>query len=82
MTYLEEQVTQKLKTLPFEKQQKVLDYIEALEAQPVAEFSDEQGQSQPRMSFQEGIRKYVECLDGGPADLSTNKAYLKEPGEE
>ena len=82
MTYLEERVTQKLKTLPFEKQQKVLDYIEALEAQPNVESAAEQGQSPPRMSFQEGIRKYIGCLDGGPADLSTNKAYLEGLGEE
>ena len=82
MTYLEERVTQKLKTLPSEKQQKVLDYIEALEAQPDVEFADEKGQSQPRMSFQEGIRKYAGCLDGGPADLSTNKVYLEGLGEE
>jgi hypothetical protein len=79
MSNLAKQVAEKLEGFPIEQQQEVLNFVEFLETKLRGQTNAER--DQPRISFQESIRKYSGCLDGGPADLSTNKAYMEGFGE-
>jgi hypothetical protein len=81
MSNLAEQVAEKLEGFPIEQQREVLIFVEFLEAKLRNQPDADQNQPKPRISFQESIRKYSGCLDGGPADLSTNKAYMEGFGE-
>lgn len=81
MSNLAEQVAEKLESFPIEKQQEVLNFVEFLETKLNDQFTTDKDQAEPRISFEEAIRKYSGCLEGGPADLSTNKAYMEGFGE-
>ncbi len=77
---IEQAVLEKLKTLPSDKQQEVLDFVEFLQTR----FSRLQSQSveEPTISALEAAGDLVGCIKGGPPDLSTNKQYMEGFGEE
>jgi hypothetical protein len=81
MSDVAQQVVEKLEGFPLEKQKEVLDFVEFLEAKLSGHLTHEEEQAKPVLSFEEAIRKYSGCLEGGPADLSTNKAYMEGFGE-
>jgi Protein of unknown function (DUF2281) len=68
---------EKLKLLPLDKQQEVLDFIEFLQARLKA-----REQEQEAVSFLVATEDFAGCLEGGPSDLSTNKKYLEGLGLE
>jgi Protein of unknown function (DUF2281) len=70
---------EKLKLLPLDKQQEVLDFIEFLHAKLKGR---EQEQEQESGSFLAATEDFAGCLEGGPSDLSTNKRYLERLGLE
>jgi hypothetical protein len=69
----------KLKMLPFEKQQEVLDFIEFLQAK-VNQQGGVRSNQQPGISALESAGELIGCVEG-PEDLSTNPEYLKGFGE-
>ena len=68
---------EKLKLLPLDKQQEVLDFIEFLQAKLKGTE-----QEQESVSFLAATEDFAGCLEGGPSDLSTNKRYLEGLGLE
>jgi hypothetical protein len=74
MSDVAQQVAEKLEGLPVEKQLEVLDFVEFLVKKLSGQSIYEKDQAKPVISFEEAIRKYSGCLEGGPADLSTNNA--------
>lgn len=72
--------TEKMRSLPPEKQQEVLDFIEFLQSQ-LAQKNTNIEQIEP-ISFLEAAQKFAGCVDGGPGDLATNKQYLEGLGTE
>jgi hypothetical protein len=71
-------IAEKLDTLPPEKQQEVLDFVEFLQAKfssNLSPVSDHQS-----VSFLEAASEFVGCLEG-PGDLSTNPKYMEGFGE-
>ena len=77
---IEQTVVEKLRNLPPEKQQEVLNFLDALPSQAArGEFKHPDGTP---MSAWEAAEKWAGCLDGGPGDLSTNKNYLEGLGTE
>ncbi|MDV2992372.1 MAG: hypothetical protein N4J56_002026 [Chroococcidiopsis sp. SAG 2025] len=77
---IEQTVLEKLKTLPIEKQQEVLDFVEFLQSKTPAKESDSQ-EDKPVVSALTLAQKWVGCLEGGPPDLSTNKKYMEGYGK-
>ena len=77
---IEQTLLEKLKTLPPEKQQEVLDFVEFLQSKTYQRESNSQ-ESKPVMSALTLAQKWVGCLEGGPPDLSTNKKYMEGYGE-
>lgn len=72
---IEEAILEKVRTLPIDRQQQVLDFVEFLANKPnKPELADEDGEP---VSFFTATQKFAGCLDGGPSDLSTNKKYLE-----
>lgn len=72
---IEEAILEKVRTLPIDRQQQVLDFVEFLASKsPRVKFQHPDGTP---MSALEAAGDLVGCLDGGPGDLSTNKKYLK-----
>ncbi len=69
-----EQIVDKLKTLPSEKQQEVLDFVEFLQTKTLQEEVKSQDQKSPA-SVLTLAQKYIGCVEG-PGDLSTNKKYM------
>lgn len=63
-------IAEKLRRLPADKQQEVLDFVEFLESKPSPE------PSKTKKSFAEVASTYIGAVDGGPGDLATNKEYL------
>lgn len=76
---IEQAVLEKLRTLPTNKQQEVLDFVEFLQAR-----SSQQPQQteKPVISALEAAGNLVGCVTGGPPGLSTNKQYMEGFGEE
>lgn len=75
-----EQIVDKLKTLPSEKQQEVLDFVEFLQTKTLQkEVKSQEGEVVSALTL---AQKWVGCLEGGPSDLSTNKKYLEGLGTE
>lgn len=70
MTTLQ-RIAEKLRRLPADKQQEVLDFVEFLEGQ-AALRRPEEGQS-----FAKLASAYIGAVDGGPGDLATNKEHLQ-----
>lgn len=77
---IEQTVLEKLKTLPPEKQQEVLDFVEFLQSKTHHKDSNTQD-DKPVVSALTLAQKWVGCLEGGPPDLSTNKKYMEGYGE-
>jgi hypothetical protein len=72
--------TEKMRSLPPEKQQEVLNFIEFLQNQ-IAQKNTTIEQIEP-ISFLEAAQQFAGCVDGGPGDLATNKQYLEGLGTE
>ncbi|MEH2254081.1 DUF2281 domain-containing protein [Nostoc sp.] len=72
--------TEKMHSLPLEKQQEVLDFIEFLQSK-LAQQNINQEQQEP-ISFLTAAQQLAGCVDGGPGDLATNKQYLEGLGSE
>ncbi|WP_341525198.1 DUF2281 domain-containing protein [Nostoc sp. UHCC 0302] len=72
--------TEKMRSLPPEKQQEVLNFIEFLQSQ-IAQKNTNIEQIEP-ISFLAAAQKFAGCVDGGPGDLATNKQYLEGLGTE
>jgi len=76
-----EQLAERVKAFPAEQQQEVLHYVEFLEMKLSTGALPTQPLHKPRISLAEAMSKYAGCLDGGPEDLSINKAYMEGFGE-
>jgi len=77
---IEQTVLEKLKTLPIEKQQEVLDFVEFLQSKTHVKESNNQ-EDKPVLSALALAQKWVGCVEG-PEDLSTNKKYMEGFGLE
>jgi len=77
---IEQTVVEKLKTLPPEKQQEVLDFVEFLQSRTDRKESNSQ-EAESVVSALTLAQKLAGCLEGGPPDLSTNKNYMDGYGE-
>ncbi|MBD2603598.1 DUF2281 domain-containing protein [Scytonema hofmannii FACHB-248] len=66
--------TEKMRSLPPEKQQEVLNFIEFLQSQ-IAQQNTNIEQIEP-ISFLAAAQQFAGCVDGGPGDLATNKQYV------
>lgn len=76
---IEQTVLEKLKTLPAEKQQEVLDFVEFLQSKTDHKDSNTQ-EGKPVVSVLTLAQKYIGCVEG-LGDLSTNKKYMEGYGE-
>lgn len=74
----EQEILDKVQTLTLKQQQQVLDFIEFLNYQ-TQKHQQELETEEQRLAFQEKLKKYAGCVDGGPSDLSYNKKYLQCP---
>jgi len=72
-------VIEKLETLPLEKQQEVLDFVESLQSKFSKNLSSLIPEQQS-VSFLEAASEFIGCLEG-PGDLSTNPKYMEGFGE-
>ena len=67
---IEELIVEKIRILPLDRQQQVLDFVEFLLSKSLkVEFKHPDGTP---MSALEAAEDLVGCVDGGPGDLSTN----------
>lgn len=71
---------EKMQSLPPEKQQEVLDFIEFLQNK-LSQQSLNQEKQEP-ISFLTVAQNFAGCVDGGSGDLATNKKYLEGLGTE
>ncbi len=81
ITNLEEAIATKVRELPREKQQQILDFADFLKIKLLVETAEKN--PEPEMesqSFLELARKYVGSVEA-PEDLSTNKKYFAGFGE-
>lgn len=76
-----EQVIEKFRELPPEKQQEALDFIDFLSSKPHQESTDTLPQAEPTDFYKEHFSKYAGCVDSGHTDLSTNKDHMKDFGK-
>lgn len=67
-----EQIVERLKTLPREKQQQVLDFVEFLH-KTQEEVKNSEGEAVSALAL---AHKWVGCVEAAPLDLSTNKKYM------
>ena len=72
--------TEKMRSLPPEKQQEVLDFIEFLQSKQVQQNTNLE-KIEP-ISFLVAAQQFAGCVDDGPGDLATNKQYLESLGSE
>lgn len=75
----EDLILARLKQLPPEKQQEILDFIEFLQFQ--WQKQEEITGKKEAISAYEAAKEFAGCVDFGPGDLSTNKDYLKGLGK-
>ena len=76
---IEQAVVEKLKVLPLDKQQEVLDFVEFL-----ARKTKQQEESSSRwadMTALEAAQSVMGSVGDGPPDLSTNPRYMDEFGQ-
>ena len=73
----EQEILDQVQTLTLQQQQQVLDFIEFLHYQTQKPKQELEMEEQERLAFQEKLKKYAGCVDGGPGDLATNKVYFK-----
>ncbi|WNZ22025.1 DUF2281 domain-containing protein [Leptolyngbya sp. NK1-12] len=84
MQPIQQQILETLQTLSSTEQQEVLDFAKFLRSKQERAINQQPSEQaeQPSISFLEAARDYIGCLEGGPSDLSTNKAYMEGFGEE
>ncbi len=75
---IEQSVVEKLRVLPLNKQQEVLDFVEFLESKSNGHPSA--AKRWEGMTALEAARKYVGTVEG-PEDLSTNPKYMEGFGK-
>lgn len=75
---IEQAVLEKLRTLPTNKQQEVLDFIEFLQTK--AESEKLIPSEELEISFLNAAREFIGCVEG-PGDLSTNPNYMEGYGK-
>jgi Protein of unknown function (DUF2281) len=80
MQPVQQRVLEALQHLSPLEQQEVLDFAEFLESKRERTANNEQTAA-TAVSFLDAARKYIGCLEGGPADLSTNKMHMEGFGE-
>lgn len=80
MQPVQQRVLEALQHLSPLEQQEVLDFAEFLESKHNRTVNNEQPEV-TAVSFLDAARKYIGCLEGGPADLSTNKMHMEGFGE-
>lgn len=71
-------ITEKLNTLPSEKQQEVLDFVEFLQSKVTMRNGSESGNEEN--SALVAAQKWAGCIEGGSDDLSTNPQYMEGYG--
>jgi hypothetical protein len=76
---IEQAIIEKLRSLPLDKQQEALNFVEALQIDMKASSST--SSRWEGMSALESASEYAGCLEGGPPDLSTNPKYMEGFGE-
>lgn len=72
---IEQAVVEKLKTLPVEKQQEVLDFVEFLQSKTL----NNSHQNSVPASVMTLAQQYIGCVEGAE-DLSTNQKYMEGYG--
>jgi hypothetical protein len=75
---IEQAVLEKLRTLPTNKQQEVLDFVEFLQTKAKSEKLIPSKESE--ISFLDAAREFIGCVEG-PGDLSTNPKYMEGYGK-
>ena len=75
---IEQAVLEKLRTLPTNKQQKVLDFVELMQKE--AEREEISSSEKTEVSFLDAAREFIGCVEG-PGDLSTNPKYMEGYGK-
>jgi Protein of unknown function (DUF2281) len=75
---VQEIIVEKLSTLPLEKQQEVLDFVEFLLAQMQKRELPSENEEQAVSVFTLA-QKFIGAVEG-PGDLSTNKKYMEGYG--
>jgi len=75
---IEQAVLEKLRMLPTNKQQEVLDFVEFLQTK--AESEKLVASIEPEISFLDAAREFIGCVEG-LGDLSTNPKYMEGYGK-
>ena len=75
----QESILDKVQKLTPEQQEKLMEFIEFLEFK--AENTKTKGEDEEEISAYEAAKDLAGCVDWGPGDLATNKAYLREMGK-
>lgn len=75
---IKEIIVEKLESLPLEKQQEVLDFVEFLQSKALKRELPNKDED-PAVSVLTLAQKFVGCVEG-PGDLSTNKKYMEGYG--
>lgn len=81
MSNLIEQVTEKLSSLPIEKQQMVLEFADFLDQKSKGAIADRTVSPESPNFYEDVVSQYVGCVDSGHTDLSTNKAHMEGFGK-
>jgi hypothetical protein len=79
MKQIDQRVMEGLRSLPPDKQQEVLDFVEFLRFKVKKQESPVRNW-QPGVSALVAAEEFVGCVEG-PEDLSTNKKYMEGFGE-
>jgi hypothetical protein len=72
---IEQAIVEKLRTLPLDKQQEALNFVEALQTPP------QEQQWEPGLSALEAARRVMGVVGDAPPDLFTNPKYMEGFGE-
>ncbi len=76
---IEQAVVEKLRVLPLDKQQEVLDFVEFLEGK--TKQQEPNSQKWAGMTALEAARSVMGIVGDGPPDLSTNPKYMDGFGQ-
>ena len=78
---IEQVIVEKLKTLPPERQQEALDFIEFLQTR-IKESMPQDSIQMPQESALKAAQRVLGVVgDDGPSDLSTNPDYMEGYGQ-
>jgi hypothetical protein len=75
---IEQAIVEKLRTLPPDKQQEALEFVEALQ---IKEHHSQVRQWESGTSALEAARRVMGVVGDAPPDLSTNPKYMEGFGE-